>query len=276
MIRPVLSGTHPSAALLDRYLAGATDLAADTLWALEHHLETCAACRDRLTAAVQRRDPAVVSLLIQVHNGLSSEVDRAAQMPARRRRLGARAARWATPALLPWLVMTAAAVLAAMGFDLAARAGGAPLPSLVLLIAPVVPLLGVAAAWSRRADPAHELVAAAPIAGLYLVLRRTVGVLAVVMPVLTIAGLLVGASPARWLLPCLAFTVAALALGQVVGLPRAAALLAALWAAAVVAPSLITATPSGVLREASQPGWAAAAVLATAVLLLRRTAYTTR
>ena len=168
--------------------------------------------------------------------------------------------------------MTVLVVLAAVGLDLADGAGR--YPSLVLLLAPVAPLLGVAAAWSRGLDPAHELVTAGPRAGLDLVLRRTVAVLAVVIPALAVAGWLVGASPARWLLPCLAFTVGALALGEVVGLHRAASGLALAWAVVVVGPSLLLAWPPVLLAPASLPGWAAATAVAAVVLVVRRHAYT--
>jgi hypothetical protein len=144
----------------------------------------------------------------------------------------------------------------------------------VLLLAPVAPLLGVAAAWSRGLDPAHELVTASPRAGLYLVLRRTLAVLVVVIPALAGAGWLVGTSPARWLLPCLAFTAGALALGEVVGLHRAASGLALAWTAVVVAPSLVTARTPVLLEPASLPAWAALTALVAVVAVLRRDAYT--
>ena len=123
----------------------------------------------------------------------------------------------------------------------------------MLLVAPVAPLLGVAAVWSAGLDPAHELVVASPRAGLYLVLRRTLAVLVVVIPALTVAGWLAGASPARWLLPCLAFTAGALALGELIGLRRAAAALALAWTAGVITPSVLTARTPVVLEPASLP-----------------------
>ena len=84
-------------------------------------------------------------------------------------------------------------MLAATLLDLAAGAGDAGAPSWVLLAAPVLPLLGVAASWSRALDPAHELVAATPAAGLPLLLWRTLVVLAVVVPAALVAGVVTGA-----------------------------------------------------------------------------------
>lgn len=175
-----------------------------------------------------------------------------------------------TPVFVPWLATTVLVVLVALGFDLVARASGGSLPSLVVLLAPVAPFLGVATAWTQRVDPAHEMVAATARAGLGLVLRRTLVVLVVVIPVLAAAGWLVGASPARWLLPCLAFTMCALALGEVAGLPRATAGLALLWAAVVIGPSIVTARMSVLLTEAALPGWAALTAVVTLVLVARR------
>jgi hypothetical protein len=268
---------HASPALLDRYAGGDTAIAPDALWALEAHLETCAACRDRLSGAVTDRAPDVVALVERVFDGLDAEIAVRPRMPARRllvwRRVARRTIRWVAPTLLRYIAMTVVMVLVAVGFDLVARATGRQ-PSLVLLVAPVAPLLGVAAVWARGTDPAHELVAATPRAGLYLVLRRTLAVLIVVIPVLAVAGLVVGASPVRWLVPCLAFTVSALALGEVIGVPRAAAGLALLWSAAVVAPSLVTARPPVVLEPVSLPGWAALTAAVAVVLVLRRRSYT--
>jgi hypothetical protein len=253
-------------------------IGADAVWAVEVHLEGCPGCRDRLGAVVARRSPATTLLLERVREGLVVEVAGSAQMPTRRRplptRLPGRALWWATPALLPRLGMTVLVVLAAVGLDLAEAAATDRYPSLVLLLAPVAPLLGVAAAWSRGLEPAHELVVASPRAGLELVLRRTAAVLAVVIPALGVAGWLVGASPARWLLPCLAFTVGALALGEVVGLHRAATGLALAWAAVVAGPSLLTARPPVLLAAASLPGWAAVTVAVAVVVVVRRRAWT--
>ena len=80
-----------------------------------------------------------------------------------------------------------------------------------------------------------------------MVLRRTLAVLVVVIPALTVAGWLAGASPALWLLPCLAFTAGALALGELIGLRWAAGVLALAWTAGVIAPSVLAArTPVAV------------------------------
>ena len=68
---------------------------------------------------------------------------------------------WSEP-LLPgaWLAMVVGVTLLALLLDLADTGYGEV--SLVLLLAPVLPVLGVAASWSRGLDPAYELTASVP------------------------------------------------------------------------------------------------------------------
>ncbi|MEU4446348.1 zf-HC2 domain-containing protein [Actinosynnema sp. NPDC050801] len=251
---------HPSAGSIARYAAG-DDLPADLSWAVESHLETCATCRLRLADVAP---PQVTALTSAVWAELA-----ATGTPVRRRRP---LTRWATPSLLPWLVMTAFVVLAALSLDglLPARSTS----SAVLLIAPIVPVLGVVAAWSRGMDPAHELVVSTARAGLPLVLRRTVAVLVVVLPALFLGGWLAGASPAYWLLPCLAVTSVTLALGGVIGVRRAAVVATASWAALVVGPALVVGAVPVVLAPGAAPVWAAVLVGGAAAVFFRSAAYT--
>jgi hypothetical protein len=260
---------HVPRAVLARYAAGAPGFGTDALWTVEAHLESCPSCRGVLAEALERYSPETASLLNLVGSRLATELPRTARMPARRRR---RVARWAPPGLWAWLVMALAVVGAALGLDVAGSSR--VLPSLVLLVAPVAPLIGVASLWSTGLDPAHELVVASPRAGLYMVLRRTLAVLIVVVPALTVAGLAVGASPARWLLPCLAFTAGALVLGELIGLGWAAFSLGLAWTAGVIAPSLLAARTPLLLEPASLPYWSGFTVLIGLALLLRRDAYT--
>ena len=248
---------HASDELLRGYADG-DDLAADDLWAVEVHLESCADCRARLAADAESITP----LLDQVWAGLEPAPEPA---PARR---GRWLATWATPAMGPWLAMTVLVILLALLADLLISS---PYPSFALLLAPIAPVAGVAAAWGRGLDPVHELVAATPRAGLQLVLRRTVAVLVVVIPLLAVT---TWTSPLRWLLPCLAFAVATLALGAFTGVRRAAVVLVGGWAALVIGPSLVTARPPAVLEPAALGVWAAVLVAAAAVVRLRAAVYT--
>lgn len=248
--------THPTPALISRYAGGASGVDDATVWAVEAHLESCAACRERLADAV---DLDVLDLLDRVSDGIADGIA-GGPGPARHRWLRRTGI---TARMLPWLATAAGLVLAAVVFERIFRS----LPSLVLLIAPLVPLLPVAAVWSRRADPAWELLASVPRTGLWLLLRRTLAGLAAVLPVLAVAGWQTGHAPALWLLPCLAFTTGSLALGGLLGVDRAALALAGTWSVVVVAPSLAGNRLPAVLQSGSWPGWLAITAVLLAVLL---------
>jgi hypothetical protein len=216
------------------------------------------------------RVPEVPALLDQVW----SSVDAAAAV-GRPAPVGSRFVRvlrqWAPPAQRPWLVMSALVLLAAFLIDLVSRSTHAV--PLVVLLAPVTPLFGVAAAWSRTLDPMGELTSASPRAGLELVLRRTLAVLVVVIPLVALTGGVDGVSLAVCLLPCLACTAVALALGTVLGVRRAAMLLGVGWVGVSVVPALVTSSVPTQLTLASLPWWGLAVVLATAVVLVRGRAF---
>ncbi|MFB6890295.1 zf-HC2 domain-containing protein [Kitasatospora sp. NPDC056327] len=268
-----MSVEHASDRLVDGYARGGTGLAADEVWALEAHLEACRPCRDRLSAAVAAGAPAVTALTEAVWNGLAPQLAGTAPAPpgGRALRPAVRLSTWATPAMTPWLAMVPAVTLLALLLDLTGPV--ADRVSLVLLLAPVLPVGGVALSWARGLDPAHELTAATPRAGLELVLRRTVAVLAAVLPALLAAGWATGVTAAQWLLPCLAFTSATLALGGLIGVTRAAAALALVWAGLVAAPTLAAGRTAAALRTDSLPLWGLVLALGAGVVIARRNAY---
>lgn len=159
---------------------------------------------------------------------------------------------------------------------------------LLLAVAPVVPVLGVALSYGPHADPLHEITAATPSGGLRLLLTRTAAVLAVSLPLLTLAGVLLpgpGApGAAAWLLPGLALTLASLALAGYVGCRAAAAVTGGGWLGAVLVPALASPAEMSLIRlteqlsacldgPLAQGAWAAAAVLCAVALAARRSAY---
>lgn len=156
---------HASTRIIEGYAHGGADLAADEVWAVEAHLETCRVCRDRLSAVVGAEVPAVAALVDSVWSGLEPRLAVTATMPRGRRR-PARLSRWMTPVMVPWLAMVVGVTLLALLLDLVGTGTGSGEVSLVLLFAPVLPVLGVAASWSRGLDPAYELTASVPRAGL--------------------------------------------------------------------------------------------------------------
>ncbi|NGY62800.1 zf-HC2 domain-containing protein [Lentzea sp. NEAU-D13] len=249
-----MTAHHPGEQLLRQYVRG-DDVPADQLWAVEAHLESCAPCRGRLAP-----DP----IAEQVWADLAPVLDRTPQMPPARSWLR-HVSHWVSPVAGPWLAMILLVTAVAVALDQAGSVARGQI-SLVLLVAPVLPVLGVAASWGRAMDPAHELTAATPRAGLPLVFRRTVAVLAVVVPGLLVASQLTGASLTQWMLPCLAFTTCTLALGGLIGITRAAITLIAGWAAGIVLPTIALSRTSVALDVAATPVWAA--VLAAGLIVI--------
>lgn len=255
--------THPSPSVIARYSDREADLDEVTMWSVETHLEECADCRARVAASAMDDTRALLArIATRVGQGIA-----AGPAPARRQRWSAARNRWLVWHLAPWLTMTVAVLACAVLLE----ALEPPLPSLVSLLAPVAPLPGVAIAWSRRHDPAWELIAGTPAAGLAMLLRRTAAVLAVVVPALALASTRTGVSLAVTLLPCLAFTAATIALGGFVGVRLAAIGLGTVWALAVVVPAVITTELPAVLKPGSSLLWALLTLALAGVAATRAT-----
>jgi hypothetical protein len=141
-----------------------------------------------------------------------------------------------------------------------------------LLVAPLLVLTGVAAAFLPMFDPASRLAVAAPFSGVTLLLVRSLSALAAALvPVVAAAFVLPGPGwlPAAVLLPSLALCAFALAASTVLD-PRAAAVAAgALWAM----PALTLATahvPLLIVQRNAQFACAAVLCASVVVLSLRR------
>ncbi|MFF0849725.1 zf-HC2 domain-containing protein [Streptomyces sp. NPDC003280] len=280
---------HASAGLVARYADGS--LAEPDAWSLELHLERCPGCAALVSRAV--RATAAGAALDDVREAVlgaaPARASRSAPAPASAPALS-RTARllWAAgPAVRgAWLP---AVLLVAAGAMALAYGGGVPgTRALLLAVAPVVPVAGVALSYGPHADPLYEVAAAGPRGGLRLALTRTAAVLAVSVPLLTLTGLLLPASgapaAAAWLLPGLALALGTLALASFVGCRAAAGVTAGGWLCAVGAPvpwapgAEVTARLAEQLSRcldgvAAQGGWAAAAALSAGLLTLRRPAY---
>lgn len=197
---------------------------------------------------------------------------------------------WAAgPALRgAWLLALVLVAVGALALAYGAGLGAATRP-LLLVIAPVLPLAGVVVSYGRHSDPMHEIVAATPSGGLRLLLTRTAAVLGASIPALTLAGAALppstaGPGPAAWLLPGLAMTLAALALGSYVGCRNGASSVAVAWAAAVLLPAFATSSTPRIAAPAAeamryfagpaaQGGWAAGALACAVLLAVRRRSF---
>lgn len=304
---------HVADHLARRYAAGT---APETdAWSLEKHVESCAPCARRVTAAV-REGQAAAPLLDDIRaavlatavaegvpaagagglrlSGAARWVSGAARQGRGAWRGTAVAHRlgrvlWAAgPAFRgAWAAALLVVVGAAVALAYGAGPGGSARPVL-LLVAPVLPVAGVGFSYGRSADPMHEIVATSPGGGLRLLLVRTAAVLGTAVAALALGWAVLPASGGgpgalSWLLPGLALTLAALALGSYVGCRAGSAAVAAAWAVAVTVPGL--ANPHPALTEAAdtaarllsgppaQGCWAAAALLGAGLLVLRRRSF---
>lgn len=278
--RPTTSW-HVPGALLRAY---AEDRARDVdAWSVEAHLGQCPRCAGELVRAVAGTGAGnlVDEVLPRLLEDLPAQLRAPRPTAARRAWLLATSgtgARWA------WLVAVAVTVVAAASLDVLGGAGdhGSGIEAgwlspggVLMVIAPLLPLLGVALSYGTL-DPVHELVASTASGGLRLVLWRTLAVLAVSMPAVLVAGFAIGLSaPVAWLLPSLSLTVLTLALGSFIELSRAALSVGVGWLVAVVGPGLSESTP--VLFEArAAPLWLAVVLLGGGAVFTRRAAFSNR
>jgi hypothetical protein len=251
---------------LRRYADGG--LTAPWLWSAEAHLALCPECRDRLADTV---DP---DLVPAGWARLDAELDapRRGPVEAMLVRLGVRehTARLlaATPALrVSWLA--AIALTLALSATAANVARAMEVPILLLAVAPLLPLLGVAVSFGPGVDPTYELALVAPSETFRLLLLRCAAVLTTTT-VLSVAASLAlpayGLVVLGWLLPALALTLLSLALTPRLGPVAAAALVGVGWAVLLVSTVRWRTgesplfTPTGQLVLATGAAVAAAAV----------------
>jgi len=224
---------HIDDTTLARYVAGGTTAAVAA--SAEAHLTTCADCRARLTPQLD------TGRLDAIWHGVDDRVQ-LASLPWFERTLvrvgvGEDTARLlaATPSLTTsWLASIVVAVLFAVAFAGASREG----MLVYLTLAPMLPVAGVAAAYGRLADPAHELAVAAPYSLLRLLLLRSVAVVGSTVVIVGLGSLALlghGWTAMAWLLPALALSVTTLALSARVAPVWAAAWVLTTWVAVVLA-----------------------------------------
>jgi hypothetical protein len=248
---------HADATTLARYAGGAVD--AVTAGSVEAHLTGCAECREALApyADGARLDATWAGVVDRLDRPRATAAERAL------RALGVRDDRArllaATPSLrTSWLLSVLLVVTFAM------VAGWAEGDGLVfLLVAPLLPVAGVAAAYGPGVDAAYEVGVAAPFGGVRLLLLRSLAVLTFSVAVCGAAGLAVPGLGAAWLLPALALSAATLALTTVTTPAVAAAVASLAWLGWAF-------TRSGALAGArTQVGSALVLTVAVAVLAAR-------
>lgn len=258
---------HADPALLSRYLAGALD--AVTGASVEQHVNRCATCRTAVASLLDRQ------LVEHTWAGIREAVERPS-LPSVLR-LARRCGLPEPPAVLlagaaslrgAWLV---GAFLSLSFATLAAYVSGGTALAPFLLVAPLAPVLGVAAAYGPRQDPLEALVATAPYGRTRLILLRTAAVLVSVLPVTALLGLAIPGPPwlaAAWLGPALALVPVLLALAGFVG-PRAAAAVVSFGWSSVVLASTRGIDPTWPVEAAQQGVYLVLGVAACAVIAIR-------
>ncbi len=139
----------------------------------------------------------------------------------------------ATPSLRASWLLALAATLAFGAFASTANERGT---LIFLTVAPMLPVVGVAAAFHRSLDPTYEVGLAAPYSQFRLLLLRSVSVTTVTCAASLAVGLLLpdrAVTAAAWLLPALALTSLTLVLARRFDVAYAAAGVGIAWIVAV-------------------------------------------
>jgi hypothetical protein len=261
---------HADEGLIDRYLHGGLDIGLSA--SLEAHLLTCDACRETLTTRVQ---PQVTYRIGQAY----ARVREGVQVPALPwtvrvlRKLGlsestavlvAAARSMSTAWTLATVVVLAFAALAAFTDTDAGRAA-------YLIIAPLVPVAGVVAAFGPTHDPLAELTRATPFPAARLVLLRAGAVAATSVPLAVGLGVAVPGTmwlAFAWLAPALAFILIVLTASTWIDPIVAGGAVALGWTAAVASAARL-ADPLTPVAGTMQPLYLTLAMAAAAVLAVR-------
>lgn len=230
-----MNGTtwHAEPALLEAYVAGRLDAILGA--SLERHLDQCADCRDAIRPLTD------VQLLEEAWSGVRAGFEHP-PLPrlirvAQRLGLGEPSAILlaATASLrAAWL----SSAFVALGFTVAATmATGGTMLWPFLLVAPLIPVLGVAAAYGPSEDPFEALAVTAPYGRTRLILVRTLAVLVTSVPGACLLGLALPGPAwiaAAWLGPAVAMLSLLLAVASFVGPRLGASIVTLLWCGVVL------------------------------------------
>ncbi len=181
----------------------------------------------------------------------------------------------ATPALRrAWYI--ALAVVVFIGF--ATTNPDEPRQSLfvLLVLAPLVPVLGVAMAYGPSADPAYEVQLATPMRGLRLIAIRAATVLgvsiAVIVPI-SLLSMVARPMAAAWLLPAFAVTTGSLAVMTFLSPRLATTIVGGAWVFVALIGRGVSDDWLGAFAPIGQASAFVATMLFAGVSLMRRTSF---
>jgi signal transduction histidine kinase len=177
----------------------------------------------------------------------------------------------ATPSLLlSWFGAAAVAV----GFSAWAASSGTPGGTLFFLVlAPLVPVAGVAAAYGPWIDPMFEVTQAAPMSSFRLVLLRASAVLVVTSVVVGAAAVALpgaGWTTAAWILPALGLTLGSLALSTFMPTHWAAFAVTLAWFATLIVTRSLSSDRLAAFRGPGQVAFFTLAVGSSVLISWRR------
>jgi Putative zinc-finger len=264
---------HADPAVLTRYAEGSLDDA--RAYSLEAHLLACERCRAVVPAASfgSALDTVWARIDATISAPPARRVERiltACGVPDHVARLLA-----ATPSLrLSWF----GAVAATLAFAAVAARAGRQGVLAFLIVAPLVPLAGVAAAFGPGVDPAYEVALAAPVRGSRLLLVRALAVLAASLLLIGTAALALPEAwtSAAWLLPSLGLAVASLACSTLWSPMASMAGVASAWVIGVLVAETGSHVPFAAFHASGQWACLAVAVLSLGVVFIRREAFERR
>ncbi len=262
---------HADQALLSGYVRGEIDRSASM--ALEAHFIGCAACRASLgrfadSERLQRGREAVLDAINAPRRGPLEALLIRAGMAETNARLVA-----ATPSLsASWF----AAVIIALGFAVVAANQSANGLLVFLVVAPLLPMIGVAAAYGPCVDPTYEIGLAAPLSSFRLLLLRVAAVLAATTVLAGLAGLALPGldwTAAAWLLPGLGLTLGSVALSTMIPPVHAARFVGLAWLVTVAAVTVPARDQLALFHYQGQIVFALLAAVAGAVIIRRKEAF---
>ncbi|MGW8886681.1 zf-HC2 domain-containing protein [Streptomyces sp. NPDC055749] len=267
------AASHPSAEEVRAYACGG--LAPPRAAAVDTHLAECPSCRHELSGAVPH------GLLDDLWDRLDAAIDEPRRGLMERVLLRLRVADHdarliaATPALRrTWVVGAVTVLLLAVLAAHVLTPTVAPLT--LLVVAPVLPAVGMALSWGPRFDPAHEFALVTPTSGFRIAMLRMVAVLAastVLGGFATLALPRLGLAALGWLVPSLALTLATLVLASRVDPVRAAAVCASAWLLVLAATSDPDTGGAWLLSAPGQATAAAGLVCAAVMLATQRSRF---
>lgn len=258
---------HVTDALLADYVGGRLDALRSA--SLEHHVDGCDTCRSRVRPLVDdelherawtrvrdRVEPPRLPLVVRAAQRLGLSEPTAILLSA----TASLRLAWLSGAFLTLAFAVAAAVMS----------GDAVWP--FLLVAPLIPALGVAGAFGGPEEPTELLTVTAPYGRPRLVAVRTLAVVATTVPAACALGLLLPGPvwiAVAWLGPALAVLSLALAIGVVAGMRAAVPVVTLAWCGLVLYGERALASPTWAVDAPQQAVYAVLAAVALSAVVIR-------